>query len=93
MYKRQVIKKANSICPESIALIGVYGSFYTGDIHDKSDLDLCIVINDDEGWKLSSCFILDDVAFDIYCTPWDVQMCIRDSSRGLSEPSSFNNLF
>ena len=66
-----VIKKANSICPESIALIGVYGSFYTGDIHDKSDLDLCIVINDDEGWKLSSCFILDDVAFDIYCTPWD----------------------
>ena len=67
-----VIKKANSICPESIALIGVYGSFYTGDIHDKSDLDLCIVINDDEGWKLSSCFILDDVAFDIYCTPWDV---------------------
>lgn len=24
-----VIKKANSICPESIALIGVYGSFYT----------------------------------------------------------------
>lgn len=67
-----VIKKANSICPESIALIGIYGSFYTGDIHDKSDLDLCIVINDDEGWKLSSCFILDDVAFDIYCTPWDV---------------------
>lgn len=55
----------------TIALIGVYGSFYTGDIHDKSDLDLCIVINDDEGWKLSSCFILDDVAFDIYCTPWD----------------------
>ena len=69
---RAIIDKSKSICPKSIAFIGIYGSFYTGDIHEKSDLDLCIVINDDDGWKLSSCFILDDVAFDIYCTPWNV---------------------
>lgn len=67
-----IINKSKSVCPESVAFIGVYGSFYTGDIHEKSDLDLCIVINDDKGWKLSSCFILDDIAFDIYCTPWNV---------------------
>lgn len=65
-----IIKKAKTICPESIAFIGIYGSFYSGDIHEKSDLDLCIVINDDDGWKISKCFILEDVAFDIYCTSW-----------------------
>lgn len=76
-----VIKKAEKVCPGSIALIGIAGSFYSGDIHEKSDLDLCIVINDDNARKVASCFILQDVAFDIYCTPW---------SR-LEEMSDYNN--
>ncbi|MDF2892042.1 MAG: uncharacterized protein K0R80_2409 [Clostridia bacterium] len=66
-----IIKKAENICPGSIALIGVAGSFHSGDIHEKSDLDLCIVINDDRARQIASCFILGDVAFDIYCTPWN----------------------
>lgn len=66
-----VIEKSRKVCPGSIALIGIAGSFYTGDIHEKSDLDLCIVINDDAGWKIWTCFILGDVAHDIYCTPWE----------------------
>lgn len=65
-----VIKKMENVCPGSIALIGIAGSFYSGDIYEKSDLDLFIVINDDSAWKVASCFILEDVAFDIYCTPW-----------------------
>lgn len=28
-----VIEKAKKICPESLALIGIYGSFVTGDFH------------------------------------------------------------
>jgi hypothetical protein len=67
---KAIIKKAEDVCPGAIALIGIAGSFYSGDIYEKSDLDLCIVINDDSAWKVASCFILDDVAFDIYCTPW-----------------------
>jgi hypothetical protein len=67
---KAIIKKAEKVCPGAIALIGIAGSFHTGDIYEKSDLDLCIVINDDSGWKAASCFILGDVAFDIYCTPW-----------------------
>jgi DNA polymerase sigma len=47
-----IIQKAQRVCPQSIALIGITGSFYTGDIHPKSDLDLCIVINDPDGWKM-----------------------------------------
>ena len=76
-----IIKKAESVCPGAIALIGIAGSFHSGDIYEKSDLDLCIVINDDSAWKVASCFILDDVAFDIYCTPWS----------GLEEMSEYNN--
>lgn len=65
-----VLEKAKRVCPNSIALIGISGSFCTGDIHEKSDLDLFIVINDDDGWKIGSCFIIGDVAHDIYCTYW-----------------------
>jgi hypothetical protein len=76
-----VIKKAEIVCPGAIALIGIAGSFHSGDIYEKSDLDLCIIINDDSAYKVVSCFIQEDVAFDIYCTPW---------SR-LEEMSQYNN--
>ena len=69
-----VIKKADALCPNSLALIGVYGSVATGDEHKKSDLDLMILINDENGWVLAEGFILDDidVGYDIYCTSWDM---------------------
>lgn len=68
-----VIKKANAMCPGTLALIGIYGSFMTGDFYEKSDLDLLIVINDDRGWQLGCAFIQDDlqVGHDIYCTTWE----------------------
>jgi len=66
-----IIKKAGLVCPNSLALIGIAGSFHSGDIHERSDLDLCIVINDEDGWKIASCFILDEVGHDIYCTRWN----------------------
>lgn len=68
-----IIEKAGKVCPESLALIGIYGSFVTGDFHEKSDLDLLILINDDKGWQLGSTFIQDDlgVGHDIYCTTWE----------------------
>lgn len=69
---KTIIKKAENICPGSVDLIGIAGSFHSGDIHEKSDLDLCIVINNDSAWRIASCFILENVAFDIYCTPWSV---------------------
>ena len=65
-----VIDKADKICPDSLALIGIYGSVDTEDEYDRSDLDLLILIDNDEGWKLGTGFILDDrkVGYDIYCT-------------------------
>jgi len=66
-----IIKKAGIVCPDSLALIGIAGSFHSGDIHERSDLDLCIVINDEDGWKIASCFIMDEVGHDIYCTRWN----------------------
>ncbi len=67
-----IIQKAEKVCPGSLALIGVYGSVCTGDIHEKSDLDLLLLINDENGYKLATGFILDDtqIGYDIYCTTW-----------------------
>ena len=64
-----IIEKANKVCPNSLALIGIYGSYATGDVHAKSDLDLLILIQDDEGYKLATGFILSDkgIGYDIYC--------------------------
>ncbi len=68
-----VIEKARRVCPDSLAMIGVYGSFQTGDTHPKSDLDLMILINDEKGFQLSRAFIQDDlgVGHDLYCTTWE----------------------
>lgn len=65
-----VIEKAERVCPDSLALIGVYGSAATGQEYEKSDLDLMILIKDDAGRKLSAGFILEDsgIGYDIYCT-------------------------
>jgi len=69
-----IIKKAEALCPDSLALIGVYGSVITGDEYEKSDLDLMILINDENGWVLADGFIIDDVdiGYDLYCTSWDM---------------------
>ncbi|MCK8058423.1 MULTISPECIES: hypothetical protein [unclassified Fusibacter] len=66
-----VLKKIEVACPGSVDLIGVAGSFAIGDIHEKSYLDLLIVINDEKAHELSSCFIVEDVGFDFYCSRWD----------------------
>ncbi len=66
-----VIERAKRDFPDDIAIIGLTGSFSTDDYHEKSDLDLIIINNTDRGWELSTCFILKDVGYDIYCTPWE----------------------
>lgn len=71
---RMVIERAKRDFPEEIAVIGLAGSFQTGDFHDKSDLDLIIINNNNAGWGISSCFILGDVGYDIYCTPWETRI-------------------
>lgn len=65
-----ILEKERRLCPGSIALIGIYGSFLTGDVHPRSDLDLLILINDDRGRQLAETFIEDDrqVGHDLYCT-------------------------
>jgi hypothetical protein len=69
-----VIERAKRDFPEDIAIIGLSGSFSTGDYHEGSDLDLIIINQTDRGWGISRCFILGDVGYDIYCSPWDTRM-------------------
>lgn len=69
-----VLEKEKAVCPGAIALIGIYGSFLTGDVHPLSDLDLLILINDERGWQLGKAFFQEDlgVGHDIYCTSWEM---------------------
>ena len=68
-----VLEKAERECPGVLDLVGIYGSVCTGDVHDHSDLDLLILINDPKGYVLSKTFILDDegIGYDVYCTTWE----------------------
>lgn len=74
-----VVERAKKDFPDDIAIIGLTGSFSTGDFHEKSDLDLIIINNTPRGWEISRSFILGDVGYDIYCTPWDTR--IEEQSR------------
>lgn len=65
-----VVQKVLKEYPNDIDLIGVCGSFFTNDFHEKSDLDLLVVLNNDKGHGISRCFILDDIGYDIYGSPW-----------------------
>lgn len=68
----QAVKtKADLVCPGAVDLIAIVGSFASGEYHEKSDLDLLIVINQESGWKLSKTFILEDVGHDVYCQTWE----------------------
>jgi predicted nucleotidyltransferase len=65
-----VTKKVQKEYQNDIDLIGVCGSFFTGDFHEKSDLDLLVVLNNERGRGFSKCFILDGVGYDLYGSPW-----------------------
>lgn len=65
-----IMKEIQDKCPDAIDLIGIGGSFCNGDIYQKSDLDLVIISNNDSAKCLDKCFIIDDVAFDIYTQGW-----------------------
>ena len=42
---KAILEKEKTLCPGAAALIGISGSFQTGDIHPLSDLDLLILIS------------------------------------------------
>ena len=69
-----VIERAKRDFPEDIVLVALTGSFLTGDFHQKSDLDLIIVNETPRGWDIAASFILEDVGYDIYCTPWSPRL-------------------
>ncbi len=65
-----IIQKVQKEYKNDIDLIGVCGSFFTGDFYEKSDLDLLVVLNNERGWGFSTCFILDGIGYDFYGSPW-----------------------
>lgn len=66
-----IMKEIQEKCPDAIDLIGIGGSFCNGDIYEKSDLDLVIICNNDSAKCIDKCFIIGDVAFDVYTQGWN----------------------
>lgn len=69
-----VLEKAKTV-PGGLDILGIYGSAATGDMHERSDLDLLIVPTLPEDWiRFTHTFVLDDeqIGYDIYCTSWDM---------------------
>ncbi|SEN97001.1 nucleotidyltransferase domain-containing protein [Paenibacillus sp. OV219] len=92
---KMVIERAKRDFPDDIAIIGLTGSMRTGDFHEKSDLDLIIINNTDRAWGISYCFILDEVGYDMYCTPWDTRIQAQASleSPGVSSLTDLEILY
>ena len=65
-----IMKQINEKCPDSIDMIAIGGSFCNGDIYEKSDLDLVIISRDEKAGCIDKCFILGDVAMDVYTHDW-----------------------
>lgn len=76
-----VLEQIKNECPDSVDLIGIGGSFCSGDIYENSDLDLVIIVNDEKARILNKCFILGNVGFDIYTQDWS----------GLETTAEYNN--
>jgi len=82
-----VIARVRRDHAEDVALIGLTGSFAHGDAHEKSDLDLIIISKNDRAQALSHCFILDDVGYDLYCTPWEPRIEVASRLEGFGVSS------
>lgn len=67
----EVMGKIERICPNSVDMVAIGGSFASGDYYEKSDLDLVIIRNDEEAKKIHKSFIMDDIGYDIYTQSWD----------------------
>ena len=72
-----VIERIKRDYSKDIAIVGLSGSFSSNDFYEKSDLDLIIINNTDKGWEIMTCFILDDIGYDIYCTPWETRIEVQ----------------
>jgi len=66
-----LIRRIERDCPNAVDMIGICGSFCNGDFHERSDLDLMILINDPKAWEIAECFVIGEVGFDFYCTTWE----------------------
>lgn len=66
-----IMNEINNVCPNSIDLIGITGSFSNGNIHKSSDLNLLIIRNDNDAKCLDKNFIFEGVGFNICTRDWN----------------------
>lgn len=67
----EVLDKIERTCPNSVDMVAIGGSFASGDYHEKSDLDIVVIRNNDDAIKIHKCFIMDGIGYDIYSYSWE----------------------
>lgn len=67
----EVLEKIKRTCPNSVDMVAIGGSFASGDYHEKSDLDIVIIRNNDDAVNIHKCFIMNDIGYDIYSYNWE----------------------
>ncbi len=67
----EVLDMIGRTCPNSVDMVAIGGSFASGDYHEKSDLDIVIIRNNDDAVNIHKCFIMDGIGYDIYSRSWD----------------------
>lgn len=67
-----LLERIRRDCPNAVDMVGICGSFCNGDFHERSDLDLMILINDPKAYGIAECFVIGEVGFDFYCTTWEM---------------------
>ena len=89
-----VMERINKTCKDSIDLIGIVGSFENNDFYDKSDLDLIVIINSDDGKKIDTSFIMGDIGFDIYTQKWkDIENISNYDTPYISKIFNLNRVY
>ncbi len=65
-----VLARVGRLCPDTLDLMAVFGSFAVGNFREDSDLDLLLILRDGAEDRISHCFLMGNTAHDLYTQRW-----------------------
>lgn len=78
-----ITNKVETEYPDDISLVCIYGSYLSGTMNSRSDVDCYFVPKTQRGNEMAATFILDGVGYDIFPMSWERLEAIADLRTGL----------
>lgn len=66
-----LLDKIEACYSDHIAIVACYGSYITNTQHLLSDVDFYFIPIDEQGYSMSSQFIIDSIGYDLWPLPWE----------------------